>query len=126
MRMRAHQVTGAAGLSFSVVGAGLIAHSAAADNVATWRTGLAALIIGLIALIDARSTRNRERLLAHQVKVAELTVRERWRYAEMGWKAARLDALEGKTEEPDAADAQVYALPAACPRPEARSGGSAL
>ena len=111
------------GLS-AAVGAALVTHGIVADGTATYRAGIALLLIGLVGLVDTHQRRNTERLMAHQASVAELSVAERWRYAEMGWKAAKLDGLDDETQQ-SAGDAQVYNLPGARAASEERSKGSA-
>ncbi|MFJ6590232.1 hypothetical protein ACIQPP_05310 [Streptomyces violaceusniger] len=112
-------------MTITVVGAALVTHAILVDHVGTWRAGLATLIVGVGGLVDARNRCYTEALIAHQAEVAKLTVRERWRYAEMGWKAARLDALEGEAGTPEEGDAQILKLPRARSASEARKNGSA-
>ena len=125
MRVRARQTASVAAAMITAVGAALITHATIADNVETWRTGLATLVIGVAGVLVDRSCRNTRKLLAHQAEVARLSVAERWRYAEMGRKAARLDAIEGEEEPPEAGDAQVVNLHGACPSSVMRKNGSA-
>lgn len=108
----------------AAVGAALVVHGTVAGIHATYRAGLALLLVGLVGLVDTHQRRNTERLMAHQARLAELSVAERWRYAEMGWKAAKLDSLDDETQQ-SAGDAQVYNLPGARAASEERSKGSA-
>ena len=108
----------------AAVGAALVTHGIVADGQVTYRAGIALLIAGLVGLADTHQRRNTERLMAHQARLAELSIAERWRYAEMGWKAAKLDSLDDEAQE-SAGDAQVVHLPGARAASEARRNGSA-
>lgn len=107
-----------------VVGAAFALHGTATDRATTFRTGLVALLVGLVGVADARQRLNVQRLMEHQTRTATLAMQERQRYAELGWKAAKIDALSEETPE-FAGDAQVVNLPVARSASSARKKGSA-
>ncbi|MGW2742323.1 hypothetical protein [Streptomyces sp. NPDC001450] len=67
---------------------------------------------------------NAKEIMAHQARVARLSAQERQAYAEMGWKAARLDALTEETPAV-AGEAEIVNLPHARHTPNMRRNGSA-
>ncbi|MEV8394778.1 MULTISPECIES: hypothetical protein [unclassified Streptomyces] len=121
MRKRGRQESAA--LAIAVVGTALVTYGTVVDHLAMYRAGLASLLVGLIALADARNAHAERRLIMHQEAVARLTARERQQYAEMGWKAARLDALEGNTGADENAD--IVRFPGTRTHSEMRKDGSA-
>ncbi|WP_405674798.1 hypothetical protein OG292_02970 [Streptomyces sp. NBC_01511] len=90
------RVQSAAAASVTVVGAVLVTGGATGDHAAGYRIGLALFLVGLVWLIDVRNQKSSKVLMAHQVAVARMSARERQQYAELGWKAAALDALDGE------------------------------
>jgi uncharacterized membrane protein YraQ (UPF0718 family) len=123
--MRAQQAVDYLSGPIAAVGAVLVTYGILADGTPEYRTGIALLVAGLLGLVDSQQRRNTARLIAHQAELARLTRAERWRYAEMGWKAAKLDSLDEETHQ-DAGDAQVIHLSGARAASEAQRNGSAL
>ncbi|MEV5911115.1 hypothetical protein AB0M00_19705 [Streptomyces chartreusis] len=121
--MRAQRAVDVLSGPVAAVGAALVLHGLPDDGVG-YRAGIALLVIGIAGLINRQQRRHTARLMAHQAEVAALSVAERWRYAEMGWKAAKFDSLDEETQQ-RAGDAQVYNLPGARAASEARRDGSA-
>lgn len=124
-RERASNVLSMVGTVSAIVGIVFAVHGTITDRATTYRTGLVALVVGLAVTIDARGRRNTQRLMEHQTRTAALTMRERQQYAEMGWKAAKLDALNDEYTPEIAGGAQIVDLPSARSSSEARRKGSA-
>ncbi|MEU2739876.1 DUF2964 family protein [Streptomyces sp. NPDC007095] len=108
----------------AVVGIAFALHGTIADRDATFRVGMITLIVSVAAAFQLTLRINTQALMAHQTHVARLTVQERQAYAEMGYKAARLDALNEIAPEATG-DAQIVNLPFARSSSETRKKGSA-
>lgn len=107
-----------------IVGITLAAHGTITDQAATFRCGMLILLLSTAAALHMTSRANAREVMAHQVRVARLTAQERQQYTEIGWKAARLDALA--EDAPTAAgDADVVRLPRARTAHQMRRDGSA-
>jgi hypothetical protein len=123
-REQASNVLARVGMVSAIVGIVFAVHGTITERATTYRTGTIALLVGLGVAVDARSRLNTQRLMEHQSRTAALTMRERQQYAEMGYKAARLDALS-EDAPPIAGDAQIVNLPFARSSSDARKKGSA-
>lgn len=108
-----------AGLT-AAVGAALVTVSAITHHTTEFRVGLVLLLCGLAGYLAARASADTARLIAHQAKVARLTVQERQMYTEIGWKAAQLDNQPAQPEL-----GEVVPLPVQRPAPYVRRDGSA-
>ncbi|MCX4705698.1 DUF2964 family protein [Streptomyces sp. NBC_01373] len=108
----------------AVVGIVLAIHGSITDRAATYRPGLIALVVGAAGVLDARSRLNTQALVAHQARLTNLSMQDRQRYAEMGWKAAQFDASNGGTVE-QMGGAQIFDLPSARSSHDVRRNGSA-
>lgn len=107
-----------------VVGIAFAVHGTATDRATTYRTGIVALLVGFVGMVEVRQRLHVQRLMEHQTRTATLATQERQRYAELGWKAAKIDALNEETPK-FAGDAQVVNLPVARSASGAREKGSA-
>lgn len=95
-----------------IVGITLALHGTLADCVFTFRTGMLIILVSAAVYLQMTSRANAREVMAHQARLARLSLQERQQYTEMGWKAARLDALTD--DAPRAAgDADVVRLPRA-------------
>ncbi|MFF7171142.1 hypothetical protein [Streptomyces pseudovenezuelae] len=82
------------------------------------------IVVSAAASLHLTSRQNAQRVMAHQEQVARSAAQERQRYAEMGYKAARLDALSNETPLM-AGDADIVNLPHARLSHQMRRNGSA-
>lgn len=122
--MWAQRAAAVLAIATTTVGVVLVAHGTLYETATLYRVGLAVLVIGLAWVLDRRSHRNMQRLMDHQARVARLAVHERQQYAEMGWRAARLEISGNKPVE--TGDAKIVDLPAARSAvPRVRKNGSA-
>lgn len=119
--MRAQRTIGAILAGVTTAGGVLTAHGTLSDTAMTYRAGFAALLIGLAGLVLHRQHCYVHRLMEHQAKLAVLSAQERQQYAEMGWRAAQLDASGGDV----IGSAQVVHLPSTRPSAAHRQNGSA-
>ncbi|MFD5838176.1 hypothetical protein ACFWHV_32205 [Streptomyces collinus] len=110
--------------AFAVVGIALALHGTFTDRAATFRAGMLTLVASSGLWIHTTGRINTQRIIEHQDRAARLTAQERQEYAQMGWKAARLDAMTGEGRRM-AGDAEVFELPHARHTPRARRDGSA-
>lgn len=85
-------------------------HGTITDTAITYRAGMAALLVGLSALIVMCAHRNTLRLMAHCDRLAQTDAQTRQQYAEMGWRAARADA--SRPPHDPGQGAQILTLPA--------------
>lgn len=108
----------------AIVGIVLAIHGTVTDRAATYRPGLVVLLVGVAGVLDARSRLNTQRLVEHQARLTEVSMQDRQRYAEMGWKAAKLDAMNGESTE-NADGAQILNLPPSRSSHDLRRNGSA-
>lgn len=108
----------------AVVGIVLAIHGTIMDRATTYRTGLVALLVGAAGVLDVRSRLNTQRLVEHQARLTEVSMQDRQRYAEMGWKAAKLDAMNGEFAE-NVDGAQILNLPSSRSSHDMRRNGSA-
>jgi hypothetical protein len=107
----------------AVVGIALALHGIIAERSSTFRIGVLTLITATSVHLRAASRLDVRAVMEHQAAMARLTAQDRQRYAAMGYKAARLDAL---TEDaPETGDAEVVMLPHARLSPQVRRDGSA-
>lgn len=107
----------------AIVGIALALHGMITDRQLVYRGGMLALLASAAVAILVTSRVNTQEIMAHQARVARLTVRERQAYAEMGWKASRLDALTKET--PEGEGAEILDLPGARHPADMRRNGSA-
>ncbi|MFF1483078.1 hypothetical protein ACIGZH_01955 [Streptomyces sp. NPDC058319] len=106
-----------------IVGITLALYGTIADRTPAFRVGVLTLLVSSAVALHLTSRANAAAVMAHQTQVARLTVQERQQYAEMGWKAARLDALTGQAPEIEGG-AEVVILPRTH-SPQMRRDGSA-
>ncbi|MGW0012575.1 hypothetical protein ACWDVX_22870 [Streptomyces tendae] len=107
-----------------VVGIALAAYGIIADRTDTFRTGVLVLLVSGFVSVQLTQRAHLQQTLAHQSRVARLTVQERQECAEYGWRAAQIDALTEDTPE-IAGDAEVVGLPHPRHTPQMRRNGSA-
>lgn len=107
-----------------IVGIAFAVHGVLADSASTFRTGILITLLSALAHLHMTSRANAREVMAHQARLARMSMQERQQYAEYGWNAARLDAL---TEDaaPAAGDADIVHLPRARTNPQMRRDGSA-
>jgi hypothetical protein len=110
--------------AFAVVGIVFALHGTVTDRAATYRIGMITMVAAAAASLHLTSRHTAQEIMAQQVHVARLTVQERQAYAEMGYKAARLDALSNEIPE-RAGDAEIVSLPHARDAHQMRRDGSA-
>ena len=108
----------------AVVGIALAAYGIIADRTDAFRTGVLILLVSTGASVQLTQRENLQQTLAHQARVARLTVQERQQYTEYGWRAAQIDALTEDTPE-IAGGAEVVGLPHPRHTPQMRRNGSA-
>jgi hypothetical protein len=108
----------------AVVGTALAAYGTITDHAAMFRIGFLVLIVSASVHLHVTSRLNMQAVMAHQVSMARLTIQDRQRYSEMGYKAAQYDALVDDTPEIEGG-AEVVELPHARLTPQARRNGSA-
>lgn len=109
----------------AVVGIVLTIHGTVMDRATTYRTGLVALLVGAAGVLDVRSRLNTQRLVEHQARLTEVAMQDRQRYAEMGWKAAKLDAMNNGEFSENVDGAQILNLPSSRSSHDMRRNGSA-
>lgn len=112
----------------AVVGIALAAYGTVTDQVAPFRGGMITLIVAAAVHLHITSRADTHAVLAQQASLARLSTRDRQRYAELGYKAALLDALtdDAPTRGADQAGAaDVIDLPHARRAPQMRRDGSA-
>jgi hypothetical protein len=103
------------------IGLATALHGTVADSSTSYRLGMILLLVGLAGIVEARVRINTYTLIEHQIDVARLSAQERQRFAEMGWRAAVLNAVP---EQSNTAGGKVVDLPTRR-TPEMRKGGSA-
>jgi hypothetical protein len=108
----------------AVVGIALAAYGTSTDRAGAFRSGVVILIAAASVHLHVSSRMDTQTLMAHQVRMARLTMQERQRYAEMGYKAAQIEALADDAPE-TAEDAQVVRLPLSRKATPIRRDGSA-
>lgn len=114
----------------TVVGIVFAIHGTITNSATSFRTGAVVVIIGLAGLLDARARHRADEataaVVAHQASAARLTAQQKQWYAELGWKAAKIDSVNREDALKGNADgAQVFDLPAARASQEIRRDGSA-
>lgn len=82
------------------------------------------MVVSAAVSLHLTSRHSTQQIMAHQAQVSRLSVQERQAYAQMGYKAARLDALTNDMPE-TAGDAEVVTLPHARHSHQMRRDGSA-
>lgn len=108
----------------AVVGIVCALHGTVTDRAAIYRIGMITMVASAAASLHFTARHNTQKIMAHQAHAARLPVQERQAYAEMGYKAARLDALSNEIPE-TAGDAEVFNLPRARHSHSMRRDGSA-
>lgn len=108
----------------AVVGTALAAYGIIADRTDAFRAGVLILLVSSAASIQLTQRENLQQAMAHQSRVARLTVRERQRWTEYGWRAAQIDALTEDAPE-TTCDAEILNLPHHRHAPQMRRNGSA-
>jgi hypothetical protein len=127
-----HQARCVAAAVITVVGTVSTVYGTMLDHTATYRAGLALLLLAATLYLDLRQEWRHRRdvalVMRHQTAVARLAMGERQRYTELGWRAAKLDSQVAEAEgEPMGmdGDGQVVRLPVARHVPTMRKNGSA-
>lgn len=108
----------------AVVGIALAAYGIIADRTDTFRTGVLILLTSSAASLHLTSRVAQQELMAHQARMARLTVQERQQWTEYGWRARQIDALSEGTPT-IGGDADVIGLPHPRSTPQMRRNGSA-
>ncbi len=108
----------------AIVGVALALYGTIMDHTPTFRAGILTALLASGTAIELGSRAHLELLMTHQEAAARLTMQERQRYTEIGYRAGRLDALTREAHEP-AGNAQILKLPNAHLLHQMRRDGSA-
>lgn len=108
----------------AVVGIALALHGILSDRAMTYRVGMLTLVTSIGVTLQLTSRAAVQEVVAQQARVARLTVHERQQYAELGYKAAQIDAQTQRAPS-RTGDAEVFTFPHARQNPAMRRNGSA-
>ncbi|WP_031046844.1 hypothetical protein [Streptomyces sp. NRRL F-5650] len=121
--MRDRQTVEVLAKACAAVGAVLAAYGTLVDRTALFRVGLLILLISIAVSLHRTCRTSVRQVITHQARVSGLTQQERQQWTELGWNAARIDAMTDHAE--GAQGAEIVALPTPPDAPPMRRNGSA-
>lgn len=107
----------------AAVGAALSLYGTLIDRTPLFRVGLLILLISVAVSLHRTCRTSVRQVITHQARVSGLTQQERQQWTELGWNAARIDAMTDHAES--AQGAEIVALPSPPDTPPMRRNGSA-
>jgi hypothetical protein len=108
----------------AIVGIALALHGTLSDRAMTYRMGMLTLVTSIGVTLQLTSRAAVQEVMAQQARVARLGVRERQQYAELGYRAAQIDAQAHQAPSRPGG-AEVFTFPHARQNPAMRRNGSA-